>query len=173
MFQFTPVSRRATLRRRRPSPCPCRFNSRPSRDGRRDADDPQPLALLFQFTPVSRRATKKKVVQEDAAMFQFTPVSRRATLRPYKYPTRPPVSIHARLATGDRSGGRRPTYKTGFNSRPSRDGRQSKSCCGVQNSCFNSRPSRDGRPMGVHNVADSTSFNSRPSRDGRRISPSS
>ena len=64
-------------KRRKPSP---RFNSRPSRDGRPDADVKDATNSQFQFTPVSRRATD---FVEDMYLkkgFQFTPVSRRATV---------------------------------------------------------------------------------------------
>ena len=78
-FQFTPVLRRATASIYLPL-----------------------LFWLFQFTPVLRRATRTRLTASAIRTFQFTPVLRRATRA---RPTRTrltPVSIHARLATGDR-----------------------------------------------------------------------
>ena len=78
-FQFTPVSRRATRLAQSQFNFHCRFNSRPSRDGRQLFCYNTHLLALFQFTPVSRRATNSKVPENWTVQFQFTPVSRRAT----------------------------------------------------------------------------------------------
>ena len=98
-FQFTPVLRRATPRRRR-CPTPRSFNSRPSCDGRHTAELAQQCPGKFQFTPVLRRATTRVASSPGIMAFQFTPVLRRATAhRPLMLP------------------------RGGFNSRPSCDGR--------------------------------------------------
>ena len=59
------------------------------------------LREWFQFTPVMRRATPNNHFTHFPRLFQFTPVMRRATLVFVHDCHGPPVSIHARHATGD------------------------------------------------------------------------
>jgi len=80
---------------------PTGFNSRPSCDGRRNARSLVCPQIMFQFTPVLRRATKLAVELGDISS----------------------VSIHARLATGDKADYAGMIADQGFNSRPSCDGR--------------------------------------------------
>ena len=100
MFQFTPVLRRATLFAAG-NLLADSFNSRPSCDGRREYDGTEEAKGVFQFTPVLRRATP--VLAHVLVVVD--------------------VSIHARLATGDRCSHRRRRAEQRFNSRPSCDGR--------------------------------------------------
>ena len=145
------------------------FNSRPSCDGRPALAAKMGAYDKFQFTPVLRRATQLCCVAEPLPMFQFTPVLRRATC--------------------GRSSTARST--SGFNSRPSCDGRRQTARSSTETQrvsiharlatgdtgsfvlgpdlrCFNSRPSCDGRPARCRKSRIRTGFNSRPSCDGRR-----
>ncbi len=103
MFQFTPVLRRATTC----TSCGARLRG-VSIHARLATGDSSlhylPLGdVMFQFTPVLRRATLPPVVSGLCyGRFQFTPVLRRATERLQHGPLDKKVSIHARLATGDR-----------------------------------------------------------------------
>jgi len=123
MFQFTPVSRRATTGLRKTDISPS-FNSRPSRDGRHGDRRAEILISVsiharlatgdirtepsVQGSAVSihaRLATgdgKAAKLEDVDPKFQFTPVSRRATKADESAGGRAGVSIHARLATGDR-----------------------------------------------------------------------
>ena len=62
-------------------------------------------AIKFQFTPVLRRATRPHIGAVSDTTFQFTPVLRRATFHAVAADEVVEVSIHARLATGDRMDG--------------------------------------------------------------------
>ena len=155
----------------------CRFNSRPSRDGRQNED----VRKLHE----GRVSIHARLATGD-------------TSRNHKRRSRS-VSIHARLATGDRGPANVSSPCECFNSRPSRDGRpdaatmtnivlvsiHARLATGDSTAarstssarCFNSRPSRDGRQEGRDAARMEVGFNSRPSRDGRprqfmQLSPS-
>ena len=121
------------------------FNSRPSCDGRQGRGVPDAPVCLVSIH--ARLATGDDASLGDRLVqeFQFTPVLRRATQRrPRRAPvpgfnSRPscdgrpaildiaanvPVSIHARLATGDARFPPRGATTARFNSRPSCDGRR-------------------------------------------------
>ncbi len=121
-FQFTPVLRRATQEEALRKAILC-FNSRPSCDGRLSPGPSNAVPGSFNSRPY---CDGRHTLQDGAAQvgFQFTPVLRRATRPDIQGPHGRRVSIHARLATGDR--GRRPRRSTlcSFNSRPYCDGRR-------------------------------------------------
>ena len=119
-FQFTPVMRRATSPQRE-ARSPGGFNSRPSCDGRRIAEG---LLQGLRVSIHARHATGDdwQIVDTAEIQFQFTPVMRRATQHLALLIDPEMVSIHARHATGD-AWCRRSSSRSGFNSRPSCDGR--------------------------------------------------
>ena len=123
-FQFTPVLRRATGRKDDDKERVSGFNSRPSCDGRPIGSIFKKSLDAFQFTPVLRRATARFDGILPSGGFQFTPVLRRATADGERFKVVPHVSIHARLATGDTACVFKGGVWTGFNSRPSCDGRR-------------------------------------------------
>ena len=67
-----------------------------------DWDECVAVGVLFQFTPVLRRATCARRSRQRSRAFQFTPVLRRATGLGEVLDELRRVSIHARLATGDK-----------------------------------------------------------------------
>ena len=122
-FQFTPVLRRATrpLRHVRPTRC---FNSRPSCDGRPAVPFPRRQNARFNSRPSCDGRPYQRTTTTVNVKFQFTPVLRRATGHGWQLRRGHGwVSIHARLATGDKFCMDNSSEIQGFNSRPSCDGR--------------------------------------------------
>ena len=101
-FQFTPALRRATLRRLNHLTIAC-FNSRPPCDGRPRGRLPRSRASRFNSRPPCDGRPGWSVTSNVQLEFQFTPALRRATARARRLPEVSAVSIHARLATGDRA----------------------------------------------------------------------
>ena len=140
-FQFTPLMRGAT-RRTVATMSMSRFNSRPSCEGRPVERVRDGTRKCFNSRPSCEGRPPLRQLR-PGPLFQFTPLMRGATERGASFRSHG-VSIHAPHARGDR---RAPCWRRprGFNSRPSCEGRPSRTRASTVRHGFNSRPSCEGR----------------------------